>query len=81
MSSVCSPIESPVEGSATFGAAGQKSRGRNFMNCLNLSVAAFAVAASMKIRLARSLNSNAGLDKDSTPPAIPTSARSATIES
>ena len=74
-------MESPVEGSSTPGAVGLKSRGRSFRKWPSLAPRVLAEAASRKMRLALLLNSIAGFDIDSTPPAIPTSARPATIES
>ncbi len=81
VSSVCSPIDSPVEGSFTPGARGLKSDGRNFDSALSLLPVVRAKLRSEKARAARRENITAGFDIESTPPAIPTPVRPARIES
>ncbi len=79
--SVCSPIESPVEGSTTDGALGTRSRGRSADRIPTRSLSERAFDTSTKTRLASCEKRTAGFDIDSTPPAIPTSARPARMES
>ena len=81
ISSVCSPMVRPVDGSAIAGARGLKCHGRSLASSLSLALNDLAFAASTKMRVALSLKRRAGCDIDSAPPAMPTSARPATMES
>ncbi len=81
ISSQCWPIDRPVEGSTTPGASGRKWPGRNRARVPSRAPKLLAVDRSTKMRLARRPNSTGGLDIDSTPPAMPLSARPPTIAS